>query len=201
VGASGVITAPDQASVWVRLDSPAAMFAPSEDLLSPQARLQSGIEDLLLQLRARRLGRVTNVTVLLPAGEIQDSTGPRLAAAIRRYCELKLRENELSRRVVRRDGLAAFGLGVLLFALGLWLSSIFLARDLPEAVRELLGNGVFLVIAWVGLWYPLDMLVFTGQPLKREQRALMALSRAHLDVVPDPTPEGPGWLPALVGPA
>lgn len=184
----GVITAPDQASVWVRLDSPAAMFAPSQDLLSPDARLQPGIDDLLLQLRARRLGRIRSVTVLLPASEIHDVTNGRLAAAVRRYCELRLRENELSRRVVRRDGWAAFGIGLLLFAIGLWLSSVFLARGIPEPVRELLGNGVFLVIAWVGLWYPLDSLVFTGQPLKREQRALVTLSRARLDVLPDPTP-------------
>lgn len=195
----GVITAPDQASVWVRLERPAAMFAPSEDLLSPDARLQSGIDDLLLQLRARRLSRIRSVTVLLPASEIQGSTGPRLSAAVRRYCELRLRENELSRRVVRRDGWAAFGLGLLLFAIGLWLSSVFLAKGIPEPLRELLGNGVFLVIAWVGLWYPLDSLVFTGQPLKREQRALITLARARLDVVPDPAP-GP-VLPGRVRPA
>jgi hypothetical protein len=42
--------------------------------------------------------------------------------------------------------------------------------------------------------------VFLAQPLKREQRALVALSRARLDVVPDPTPGG-AWLPGRVGPA
>ena len=120
---------------------------------------------------------------------------------MRRYCELRLRENELSRRVARRDGVAAFGIGIVLFGFGLWLSTVFSAKDLPTTVQQLLGNGVFLVIAWVGLWYPLDTLVFTGQPLKREQRALITLSRARLDVVPDPTPGGPDWLPARVGPA
>jgi hypothetical protein len=140
------------------------------------------------------------VTVLLPASEIQDSTGPRLAAAVRRYCELRLREIELDRRVIRRDGWAALGLGVVLFAVGLWLSSVFLSKGTPGPVKDLLGNGAFLVIAWVGLWYPLDSLVFTAQPLKREQRALITLSRARLDVVPDPTPGG-AWLPGRVGPA
>lgn len=189
----GVIAAPDQSSVWVRLESPAAMFAPSADLLSPQARLQSGIDDLLLQLRAQRLTRIRHVTVLLPAAEITDSTSQRLHRAVRRYCELRLRENELSRRVARRDGVAAFGIGLVLFGFGLWLSTVFSAKDLPTTVQQLLGNGVFLVIAWVGLWYPLDTLVFTGQPLKREQRALITLSRARLDLVPDPTPGGPDW--------
>jgi hypothetical protein len=196
----GVITAPDQADVWVRLESPAAMFAPSEDMLSPQARLRSGIDDLMLQLRARRLTKIRHVTVLLPASELQGGAGPRLAAAVRRYCELRLREIELDRRVIRRDGWAALGLGVVLFAVGLWLSSVFLAKGIPGPVKDLLGNGAFLVIAWVGLWYPLDSLVFTAQPLKREQRALVALSRARLDVVPDPTPGG-AWLTGRVGPA
>lgn len=196
----GTITVPDQASVWVRLENPAAMFAPSEDLLSPRARLQSGIDDLLLQLRARRLAKIRHVTVLLPADEIQGSTGLRLAEAVRRYCELRLRENELNQRVVRRDGWAALGLGVVFFAVGLWLSSAFLAKGIPGPIKDLLGNGAFLVIAWVGLWYPLDTLVFTAQPLKREQRALATLSRARLDVVPDPSPDG-AWLPGRVGPA
>ena len=194
----GVITATDpaEADVWIRLESPAGMFTASEDFLGPQARLGSGVDDLLLQLRARRLSKVRSVTVLLPASEIQDDTGARLAIAVRRYCELRLRETQLGRRVVRRDGWAALCLGVVLFGLGLWLSSVFLDRDMPRWVQDLLGNGAFLVIAWVGLWYPLDTLVFSNRPIAREQRALRWLAGTRLNVVPDPTPSGPDWLPA-----
>jgi hypothetical protein len=41
---------------------------------------------------------------------------------------------------------------------------------------------VFLVIAWVGLWYPLDTLVFSRRPLLREKRVLSAILTMDLTV-------------------
>lgn len=46
-----------------------------------------------------------------------------------------------------------------------------------EFWAELLGNGVFLVVAWVGLWYPLDLLFMARQPAKREIRLLTEVLR------------------------
>jgi hypothetical protein len=45
-----------------------------------------------------------------------------------------------------------------------------------------LGNGVFLVIARVGLWYPLDLLFFARLPLRRETRALKVMSHISIGV-------------------
>jgi hypothetical protein len=177
--------------VWVRLDSPAAMFTANTNMLEPGARLQAGIEEVLLDLRSRRPSRAVSVTVLLPASQIEETTTGQLRAAVQRYCQLRLRETDLSRRVVVRDGVAAFGIGVLLFLVGLYLSVSLTDNTVPEALRELLGNGVFLVIAWVGLWYPLDTLIFTGQPLAREHRALRALAQGELQVAAD---QGEPWV-------
>jgi hypothetical protein len=41
-----------------------------------------------------------------------------------------------------------------------------------DFLNDLLGNGVFLVVAWVGLWYPLDMLFIARGQAKREVRVL-----------------------------
>lgn len=43
---------------------------------------------------------------------------------------------------------------------------------------------MFLVIAWVGLWYPLDLLFFARLPLRREHRALDALLTMPVEVRP-----------------
>ena len=73
-----------------------------------------------------------------------------------------------------RQGLRSLRSGSILFVVGLLLSTGFLQPDV----------GVFLVIGWVGLWYPLDLLFFARQPLKREARIVEEISRMPLIVQP-----------------
>ena len=70
----------------------------------------------------------------------------------------------------------------MLFPVGLLFSTDFLEPDVPEFFQQVLGNGVFLVIAWVGLWYPLDLLFFARLPLNREKKALRVLARTPIEV-------------------
>jgi hypothetical protein len=44
--------------------------------------------------------------------------------------------------------------------------------DVGEFAGDLFGNGVFLVVAWVGLWYPIDVLFIAREQAKREARVL-----------------------------
>jgi hypothetical protein len=103
--------------------------------------------------------------------------------ALRRYCEARLALVQRETEVAWRQGLRSLRSGSILFLVGCC------SRWLPRAGRsgvlaELLGNGVFLVIGWVGLWYPLDLLFFARQPLKREAQILTAISQMPLSVQP-----------------
>ena len=62
--------------------------------------------------------------------------------------------------VAWRQALRSLGSGSILFIVGLLLSTEFLESDVPTFWQDLLGNGVFLVTGWVGLWFPLDLLFF-----------------------------------------
>ena len=73
-----------------------------------------------------------------------------------------------------------YNIPLILFIVGLLLSTGFLEPDVPQFWQDLLGNGVFLVIGWVGLWYPLDLLFFARQLLKREVRIIKAISQMPL---------------------
>jgi hypothetical protein len=73
--------------------------------------------------------------------------------------------------------------GFVLFLVGLLLSTDFLEPDVPEFFQQVLGNGVFSVVAWVGLWYPFDLLFFARLPLRRERRALEDLAGMRVDVL------------------
>jgi hypothetical protein len=89
---------------------------------------------------------------------------------------------ERESQVLWRQGLRSLRPGTVLFLVGLLFSTDFLEPDVPEFLQQVLGNGVFLVIAWVGLWYPLDLLFFARLPLNREKRALKVLARIPIEV-------------------
>jgi hypothetical protein len=148
-----------------------------------QARTVTGVDELLGELLGRRrVKRTKRVVLTLPSSVLTEDTARRLQAAITRWSERRVAQVEREARVLWRQGLRSLRPGILLFLVGLLLSSDFLEPDVPEFFQNVLGNGVFLVIAWVGLWYPLDLLFFARLPLRRERLALSVLARTPIEV-------------------
>jgi hypothetical protein len=116
------------------------------------------------------------------AGPDPAATAAHLQAVLRRWCIRRNERNEREGAVLWRQGLDSLRPGIPLFLVGLLLSTGFLEPDVPEVWQDLLGNGVFLVIAWVGLWYPLDLFFFARLPLRREHRVLDALLAMPVEV-------------------
>jgi hypothetical protein len=174
----------------VQLCRPDELFVVDPSALlhdTADARIRPGIDELLDELLARpRSRRNPRLVVTLPAHEVDDDTAPRLTAAVSRWCVQRIEQDERETRVLWRQGLRSLRSGVLLFVIGLLFSSEFLAPEIPDILQEVLGNGIFLVIAWVGLWYPLDLLFFARQPLRREIQVLNSMARQPIEVRPAP---------------
>ena len=181
--------------VVVHLARPDELFAadPTALLRDPAgARTRPGIDELLAELLTRpRRHRNPQLVVTLPATEVADDTAPRLTTAVGRWCAQRIEQDEQETRVLWRQGLRSMYSGVLLFVIGLLLSSEFLSPGMPTILQEALGNGFFLVLAWVGLWYPLDLLIFARQPLRREIRVLDSMARLPIEVRPLPGAHAP----------
>jgi hypothetical protein len=149
-----------------------------EAMLERDARIEPGADEIVNELLGRsRVQRRARIVVTLPAEQITDGMAEALHAALRRYCAARLARVQRETQVVWRQGLRSLGPGSILFVVGLLLSADFLQPDVPGFWQDLLGNGVFLVIGWVGLWYPLDLLFFARQPLKREAEIVKAISQ------------------------
>jgi hypothetical protein len=168
--------------VIVALDRSAELLSVKpEAMLERDARIEPGADEIINELLGRsKIQRQARIVVMLPAEQITDGIAETLHAALRRYCEARLARVQREIQVVWRQGLRSMGSGSILFAVGLLLSAGFLEPDVPEFWQNLLGNGVFLVIGWVGLWYPLDLLFFARQPLKREAQIVQAISQMPL---------------------
>ena len=169
-----------------------ALYRPAELLsVEPQAmlerdaRIEPGADEIVNELLGRsKVQRRARIVLTLPAEQVTQDTAETLRVALRRYCEARLARVQREIEVAWRQGLRSLGSGSILFIVGLLLSTGFLEPDVPTFWQDLLGNGVFLVIGWVGLWYPLDLLFFARQPLKREALIVKAISRMPLMVEP-----------------
>jgi hypothetical protein len=176
--------------VVVALYRPAELLSVQpEAMLERDARSESGADEIVNELLGRsRVQRRARIVVTLPAEQITPGIAETLHAALRRYCEARLARVQRETEVTWRQGLRSLGSGSILFLVGLLLSTGFLEPDVPQFWQDLLGNGVFLVIGWVGLWYPLDLLFFARQPLKREAQIVQAISRMPLSAQPADVP-------------
>ena len=180
------------ADVSIRLGAAEELFvAPADGAFRRRdPRLQSGIEEMLSKLGARPLGTVGKVTIALPAAEISPGFQEQVRDWIDNYCELRLREtnNELSS--IRQDGLRSLAVGMVMLFVGLLLSAVVLHSAAPHAIRTFFGEGLFVVIAWVGAWYPFDALINYTRPYRRTKKLLERLRRMEVVLVADGPTEG-----------
>ncbi len=180
----------DQVDV-IRLDLARAvdMFErPQVELGSSHGTFQPGIERCIAELESRPTGRMVHLELTLPQSEISDGLEERLAVTMRRYCDERSYVNDCDRRATQRSGVRALRIGLPVTLLGLAITAIAFhigdSDDPQTAVVDILGW----VLAWLGLWYPFDKLIFYASDFVRENRALGgAARRARITVVPRPS--------------
>ena len=176
--------------VVIELDTPEELFyADPSGLLGGSNRIDSGMDELVERVLAQKNPSSDQRIVLDIARECDEELAETMAVAVHRYCELRRRRAVRELDLIWRQGKRSLLNGSLLFVMGIALSYVFTRPWVPELPGELLGNGVFLVVAWVGLWYPLDLMFIARQQSKREirvcpgQSILQAIRDAGVEVV------------------
>lgn len=161
------------AEVIVELDNVGELFAADpRGLLAGANRIDSGMDELVERFLAQKGVGADQRIVLDIATECSDEQIVEVVSAVRRYCALRLRRATREHNLIWRQGKRSLLSGSLLFVTGIALSYLFARPEMGEVANQLLGNGVFLVVAWVGLWYPLDLLFIAREQAKREMSVL-----------------------------
>ena len=159
--------------VVIQVDTPDELFAADpRGLLAGSYRIDCGMDELVERMLAKKNTRSDQRIVLEIASECSDELAGTVVTAVHRYCELRKRRAEREHDLIWRQGKRSLLSGSLLFAVGIALSYYFSRPMLGEFPQDLLGSGVFLVVAWVGLWYPLDLLFIAREQAKREIKVL-----------------------------
>jgi hypothetical protein len=185
-------TGPDRQVIQLRLMRPHDMFEmPQTDLFSDYRNFLTGVDFCISELRGRRSGRPVRLEINLPPEQIDDGMADRLARTLHRYCDHRIRYNRRETRALRVGGVGALRIGIPVSALGLVLTVVATTIRPEGGPANLVTDHIGWVLAWIGLWFPLDEFLFYPLIYGGETRALRLLSDAEVVVAPHrPGPAG-----------
>jgi hypothetical protein len=142
----------------------------------------AGVESVLGELTADPAHGPVQLEVVLPPSEVAPDVGEKLGVSLRRYCDDHRRQNENEVRAMKRTGWRALRIGFPITLLGLVIVGITgqlgPTNDPGQDIVEIVGW----VLAWLGLWYPFDKVLFYPLDLVHENRALTRLHDARITV-------------------
>jgi hypothetical protein len=147
--------------------------------------LPPGIDQIRSELCSHSLRTAVATVIVLPRARFRPDIARDITRAVGRYCEIGIRNADNELRALRREGLRWLLFGCLVFAAFVYFSERILAiGDLPYVVKDFFGNGLFIVIAWVALWYPIDTLFYSGRPYRQERNVLRVIQEMEIVVRP-----------------
>jgi hypothetical protein len=175
----------ERQAIELRLMRAHDMFEmPQTDLFSEYRNFLTGIDFCVSELRGRRSRRPVRLDIHLPPAEIDDGVAERLARTLRRYCDHRIRYNRRETRALRVGGVSALRIGIPVSALGLLLTVVATTIHPVGGAANLVTDHIGWVLAWIGLWFPLDEFLFYPLVYGGETRVLRLLADAEVVVSP-----------------
>jgi hypothetical protein len=169
--------------IRLRLGQLEDMFqTPGWDATSPHSPFEPGIDYCISELRSRKSRLPVRLELELPTPELDAETPALLRTSLSRYCGERIDRNNRERRIARRVAYAALKVGIPIALIGLAIAVVTTVANSQDDFT--LPNLAGWVLAWVGLWYPLDMILFSSVVPKRENAAITRLRDAEVVVTP-----------------
>ena len=157
---------------------------PGADPFDPDSRYIAGIDEVVdrLQLLPHRQRRKQNILITLPPQVIKPGLEEETRAALRRYCEAKIDQNQGELNKVKRKAPRALLYSLVIVGIGLSLGALILSADyFSDAIRTLLSNGLT-IFAWVALWEPAGIYLYEWIPLTSDKRLYQLLKELELSI-------------------
>ncbi|WP_449396604.1 hypothetical protein [Devosia riboflavina] len=165
-------------SIEIVLNHPGELFvAPVPDPFAGRFETRSGVEQLVRELtldRAQRHYR-PNIIFRIPAGSGVAGHEEAFEAALRGYCADRIADLDLDSQQLMSSGRHALlrGLGFLAACLAL-SGTLSNTSFMPEFIHRLLAEG-FNIAGWVGLWRPVELLLYDTALPRRDRAVLRSL--------------------------
>jgi hypothetical protein len=157
--------------ITVRLSDIKHLFhEPAFDPFSGQDDPGSGMDQIIAALKPRSRTRKVRAVILLPTDRVSQDAEPATRHALRRFCDVRIRQAIDELALLRWQTIKALQTGLIILAVCLLLSTLFDGLGgLPEILRRFLGEGL-LIAGWVSMWHPTELLLHEWWPQWREKQ-------------------------------
>lgn len=159
--------------------------APPVDPYADGFSTRSGVDRCIDRLRSMRGTDPIPIRLVVPADQVDPVTTDRVRRALARWCDDQITTNRFRRRAAQLDGWTSLKFGIPATLVGFTL--VATSSDAAvggQQVDDVLLEHLGWVLSWVGLWFPVDALVFGPMLVGRETRAWMRLRDAPLTLAP-----------------
>jgi hypothetical protein len=161
-------------------------FAGSEpNVAAGRPGLPPGIDQIREELDARSLPETLATVIVLPRAQVKPDLSCDFTRAVDRYCAMGIEKAENEIKHLRREGFRTLLIGLSLFVVFVAIAEAIGHTGLPSPVRNLLAeDGLFIVVGWVGLWYPIETLLYSHRPYRQEIAVLQLIRRMQIEIRP-----------------
>jgi hypothetical protein len=157
----------------------------SSDAAAGRPPLPPGIDQIREELDAHSLPEALATVLVLPRAQVKPGLSADIAMAVERYCEMGICKAENEIRMLRREGIRTLLIGLSLFIVFVTIAEALTRTGLPSPAKNILSeDGLFIVVGWVGLWYPIETLLYSHRPYRQEIAVLQVIRRMQIEVRP-----------------
>jgi len=172
------------AIVTISIATPDDLFAaPSPDPFAGRMERETGVERILKaidELPSRH--EPVEIEIKVPEAAGAGRSPAEMGEAIGAWCRWEIAELRREMTLTRRRGLQALKIGLPFLAVCLALSGGATALLGETGLGSLLSNSL-IIIGWVALWRPTEVLLYDWWPLRHRIRLYQRLEQAPVRVV------------------
>lgn len=168
--------------ITITLNSLNELFdEPEIDPWNPSTRFRSGIDEIMVKLRAIPIPDPVLLSIRMPKEVVNDELVTRAKEAIDRYCaaQIDLQADEI--RAIKKEGRSDFIISIVsVLALFLLIAVIVYLFNLEGVLLSALVAWTG-IASWAILWGPVDTFIWGRVPLRRAIRYYRKLQAMALE--------------------
>lgn len=161
--------------------------APDDDPFDPHYQDVSGIDELVNLITPTKLRVIPRITVYLPPEKLRPTLEAETHAALHRILRRRARWSRNEVLATRKSGWNSLVYALILSLLVLALLGVAYYFAWPTWAQAV-AYAVFIVVAWVSLWWAVETLLFDWLEDQRLARVYDVIDAANMEIRAEPAP-------------